>query len=96
MVTTPVKFSSTHVCVTASVNARFDECTAFRLWMMDCLNRHFSGDYGEISEADKKLNNDAVKDHSQVMSVYLNGSETIWIITDAGNEVTTVLFPSEY
>ncbi len=96
MVTTPVLFSSEHVCVTRSISFKFDECTAFRLWVTDCLNRHFSGDYGDIPAEEIQMNNEAVKDKDQIMSVYRNGSESIWIITDHGHEVTTVLFPSEY
>jgi hypothetical protein len=96
MATMPVKFSSSHVCVTASVGSKFYDCAAFRLWVTDCINRHFSGDYGDIPEDEIRINNESLQDKDQIMSVYRNGSETIWIITDPGHEVTTVLFPSEY
>jgi hypothetical protein len=50
-----------------------------------------------MPDEDWKLNNDSVKDGSRLMSSYLLKDNTkIWIITDAGHEVTTILLPDEY
>ena len=66
------------------------------------LNRHARGDWGDICDDDRKLNEEALLDGSRIMSVYSTSkSEKIWIITDAANdagrrEVTTVLIPQDY
>ena len=96
MVAVKQLFSTQHVCVTASVNSKLNECVAFRLWVNECLNNHFGGQYGDIPEEEVQMNNEAIADTDRIMSVYRNGEETIWIITYPGHEVTTVLFPSEY
>lgn len=68
----------------------------------DFLNRHVSGDWGDICDDDKRLNEEAVQDGSRIMSVYSTSLGTkIWIITDATNEdgrreVTTLLLPEDY
>ncbi len=66
------------------------------------LNRHVSGDWGDICDGDRQLNDEALQDGSRIMSVYSTSKETkLWIITDATNdigrrEVTTVLLPEDY
>jgi hypothetical protein len=61
------------------------------------LLRHSTGDYGDICEEDKKVNADALKYGSRIMSVYnLFGSSCLWIITEADRSSTTLLLPSEY
>ena len=67
------------------------------------LNRHFEGDWGEICDEDRKLNEASVIDGNRVMSCYTVGpsSEKVWVITEAMNDegyraATTILLPSEY
>lgn len=66
------------------------------------LNRHAHGDYGDICDDDKQLNEEAVDDGSRIMSVYSTSKGIkIWVITDATNddgrrEVTTLLLPEDY
>lgn len=63
----------------------------------DYLARHFFGDYGDLSDADKVENNESLKNQGMVMSSYTTDNGTkIWIITDPGHEVTTILLPDEY
>ena len=66
------------------------------------LNRHARGDWGDICDDDKRLNEEALQDGSRIMSVYSTSNGTkIWIITDAADdterrEVTTLLLPEDY
>ena len=67
------------------------------------LSRHQNGDWGDICEEDKKLNNEAVKyegdsDRQQrTLSAYsLTATEKIWIITEHDRSSTTILLPEEY
>lgn len=65
------------------------------------LNRHVTGDWGDLDEEDKTRNNEALATGERILSAYsLNDGTKIWIITEAetdGNrEVTTILLPSDY
>ncbi len=66
------------------------------------LGRHAIGDWGEMSDGDKTLNQEALVDGSRLMSAYQTSKGTrIWIITEATDEnggrcATTILLPEEY
>jgi hypothetical protein len=60
------------------------------------LNRHKSGDWGDVCDEDKQANNNALKHDLRVLSSYLVDGEKLWVITEWDRSVTTVLFPSEY
>jgi hypothetical protein len=61
------------------------------------LDRHFSEDFGESPPEDLEINRQGAKTGGMVMSIYsLSDGRTIWVITDDGHEVTTILLPSEY
>lgn len=66
------------------------------------LTKHNQGDWGDLCEGDRLLNEEALIDGSRIMSSYrtLKGVK-IWVITDAVDEdgnryVTTILLPEEY
>ena len=66
------------------------------------LARHVTGDWGDIDDEDRNLNNAAIIDGSRILSAYTTRKrERIWVITEAANEVglrycTTILLASEY
>lgn len=68
------------------------------------LFRHVAGDWGNLSEDDRQLNNEALKDGSRILSAYILNDEAktkIWCITEAENDhgnraATTILLPDEY
>jgi len=66
------------------------------------LTRHVSGDWGDLSDEDKALNDQAVADGGRVLSSYVTKTgDKIWVITEAADEegtrsATTLLLPSEY
>lgn len=66
------------------------------------LARHLAGDWGELSDGDRQLNDQAVLDGSRIFSAYRTKTGTkLWVITDATDEngersVTTILLPEEY
>lgn len=74
--------------------------------VLDFIERHVRGDYGDLSDEDKQANEDALTDGSRILSSYIlegEGDEAtkIWIITEAededGNRIaTTALLPEEY
>jgi hypothetical protein len=61
------------------------------------LERHQSGDWGEVGAEDWKENELSVKKGFRVFSTYaLSTGKTIWIITEANRSATTVLLPEDY
>jgi hypothetical protein len=67
------------------------------------IARHAKGDWGELSEEDRRLNDEAVKDGSRILSAYRlkTTAVKIWIITEAEDDqghraATTILLPEEY
>lgn len=68
----------------------------------DFLRRHIQGDWGELDDEDKSLNDSALIDGSHLLSAYMTEKgERIWIITEAvgddGRRASTcLLLPDEY
>lgn len=60
--------------------------------------RHVQGDWGVVSEDDKKANDEALEDGSRLFSAYIlkDGKTKIWIITESDRSATTVLLPEDY
>lgn len=64
---------------------------------LDLLNRHVTGDWGDLGEEDKQENQLSVKEGFRILSAYtLESGDRIWIITEADRSVSTFLLPSEY
>ena len=65
--------------------------------MSALLRRHVSGDWGDLSDADKAENEFSVDKPLRILSAYnLADGEKVWIITEADRSATTLLLPSEY
>ncbi len=66
------------------------------------LSRHVVGDWGDLDEQDKSLNDQALLDGSRILSAFTTRKgQRIWIITEAVNDVglrysSTILTPEEY
>lgn len=60
------------------------------------LDRHTSGDWGELSEEDKCANDAALKHGGRILSAFRVNGEKLWVLTEASREQTTVLTPAEY
>ncbi len=66
------------------------------------LARHASGDYGEVNDEDRQLNDEALVHGDRILSAYrtLKGVK-LWVITEAADDyghraATTILLPDEY
>ncbi len=94
------KFDLGNVVITrraAQAMANFDNSAKK---FAEILVRHASGDWGELDESDKRMNDRAVTDGNMILSQYRIGDEMVfWIISDptddGGQRVTTVLLPDE-
>ena len=61
------------------------------------LQRHLTGDWGDLEAADKAENELSLREGSRLLSAYaLPDGTRIWIITEADRSVTTLLLPNEY
>jgi hypothetical protein len=62
------------------------------------LERHFSGDWGDMSEEDKAENEYALTRALRLFSAYTLPATgiTLWVITEADRSATTLLLPDEY
>ena len=69
---------------------------------LELLARHVSGDWGDLDDEDRRLNDEALTDGSRLLSAYnLRSGVRIWIITEAADDnghraATTLLLPDEY
>lgn len=62
----------------------------------ELLQRHQSGDWGNIPSEDAEENDRSVVNGYRILSSYPVGDERIWIITEADRSSTTLLLPEEY
>ena len=60
------------------------------------LERHQSGDWGDVPSADARENEFSVRYGFRVLSSYQVNGEGLWIITERDRSATTLLLPSEY
>ena len=60
------------------------------------LDRHRSGDWGDLDNYDRKENELALKHGWRIVSSYPLGEKCIWIITEADRTYTTILLSEEY
>lgn len=60
------------------------------------IDRHQSGDWGDVDAEDAQSNADALKHGDRLLSAYAIHGTKIWIITEHDRSATTVLLPSEY
>lgn len=68
---------------------------AVEVW--NSLARHLDGDWGDLGEEDKKLNEEALKNEDRLFSMYnCKHLGKIYIITEWDRSCTTILFPYEY
>jgi hypothetical protein len=91
LVTTP-KFPLGQTVITANANAVLSE-----LDVIVALQRHQSGDWGDVDNHDRQMNEDSLRKSSRLFSVYYTAAGTkFWIITEWDRSATTVLLPEDY
>ena len=61
------------------------------------LLRHTRGDWGDVSEEDRRLNDSSLLHGLQLHSAYRDRRGTVfWVITESDRSSTTVLMPADY
>jgi hypothetical protein len=88
------RFQAGRLSMTPGVQQLVHEGT---LNLMPYLGRHLSGDWGDLSDADRRANDAAIRRGDRLLSSYqITPETTLWIITEADRAATTALLPSEY
>ena len=65
--------------------------------LVQYLNRHVCGDWGDLCAEDKHANNLALEIGGRILSAYnMPAGERLWVITEADRSATTILLPEEY
>lgn len=69
--------------------------------VLEILARHLSGDWGELSQADKEENNLSVREGFRILSAYWideadQSKGRVWVITEADRSSTCILRPDQY
>ena len=94
------RFELGKVCVTCGVNNLMTDNKEFSKFLHRCFTRFVACDWGEMCEADKQQNEEALKHNDKrLFAAYEHADHPewrLWIITEYDRSVTTALFPSEY
>jgi hypothetical protein len=59
------------------------------------LERHLSGDWGDVPPEDTRENEFSVRCGFRIVSSYQVAGERLWVITERDRSATTLLLPSE-
>jgi hypothetical protein len=63
----------------------------------DLIERHRTGDWGDVTEHDWLANDRALVEGSRIFSSFkISKYVRIWVITEANRSATTILLPCEY
>ena len=61
------------------------------------LDRHVSGDWGDVPDADKQENEISVDQGFRILSAYTTSAgDRLWVLTEADRSATMILLPEEY
>ncbi len=61
------------------------------------LRRHQTGDFGELSESDRRENELSIAQGFRILSAYrTRAGVKLWVLTEHDRSATTILLPSEY
>ena len=92
-----MKFNPGQMVMTRAVNDLIAENEEFAKHVSLSLRRHLAGDWGELCDEDRVMNESALLEGERLFSAYTkDGVPPIWIITECDRSVTTILFPDEY
>ena len=96
-----VSFQVGSIVATQAVHEVTENNEQFKAFVLSSLQRHLRGDWGDLCDADKELNNHSLTSEAvgRLFSMYecsFDAALKIYIITEWTRECTTILFPSDY
>ena len=88
----PARFLSGAVCATPSALEVLS-----RAHLLQLLERHLRGDWGDTCKIDRVANEHAICNGDRIVSWYqLSGKTRVLIITEADRSATTIMLSDEY
>src|SRR5690242_13531482 len=64
---------------------------------VEFIARHASGDWGDLDDHDRLVNEQALLHGGRLLSSYIvSGDQRLWIISEHDRSATTLLLPQEY
>lgn len=87
-----IRFRCGQLCATPAVLKAVPPMELVRF-----MNRHRSGDWGDVCEQDAKANEDALHYGDRIISWYTASTgDRVMILTEADRSATTILLADEY
>ena len=84
------------IVATAGINNRIADDVSFAKHVTNALGRFVRNDWGDLCDEDRQMNDEALKTKMRILASYGTGDDNIWIIRDAYDGPTTILYPNEY
>lgn len=82
---------------TRGIKTKMEESGIFENQLDRCLEKYFNCEWGNLSEEDKEMNDSAFENgDDRILAMYKTVMGNIYIITEADQSATTVLFADEY
>lgn len=82
---------------TKEIHSTISKNKKFANEITNCLQKYITCDWGQISQEDKEMNNNAVKtDDGRIFAAYDTSEGKVYIITEHDRSATTILFAYEY
>ena len=89
-------FELGNVYITSGVAEEIENDKNYLNKVLQSLARYISCDWGNLTNEDKRLNNEAIKNGERLLARYNIEPRAIYIITEWDRSATTILFPEEY
>lgn len=92
-----MRFVTGKLTWTRGINNMVADDVTFAKEVLNSIRRYKMQDWGDMCEEDKKMNDDAVKYHTdRIFASYKTSKGKIYIITEWDRSYTTILFANEY
>lgn len=90
-------FKMGELFVTNGVNCLRKEDFKFEVFLHDSMKKYVNGDWGDMCEEDKKLNDYSVINGERIVAKYnYNEDVAIYVITEWNRSYTTIMLTEEY
>lgn len=90
------KFKTGRTLMTRGIAEEIAQNRKFAEFVRTSFLRHISGDWGDLTDSDKRANEAALKEEDRILSAYDENDWKIYIITEWDRSYTTIMFPEEY
>ena len=83
--------------MTSGVNNKIAESEKFAREIKICMEKYITCDWGDLSNEDKEMNDNALRNgNDRILAAYDTSEGKVYIITEHDRSATTILFADEY